>query len=351
MSRFASVAVIAVTVAVVVACPNAGAQASPEGPRGTIVVSNMRDNTATVIDVASSRVLATLPTGQGPHEVAMSHDGRWAVVSNYGPGQSPGNSLTVIDVPAATVARTIDLGTYRRPHGMAFLPGDSLIAVTSEVSQSVLLVSFRDGRVVAALPTKGRATHMVALPAAGHVFFTTNIADGTISRLDTQHPDNPTVIPVAKYPEGITITPDGQSVWVGSNGDSLVVVVDARAGTVVDTIKGFGMPYRLGITPDGRLAVVSDPIKGQIRVFDVANRHQRFLIEVPKDSLVTTAEVPGSPSPEGVTTSRDSRWAFVTLQGRNRVVTIDLARGTIIAYAPTGTWSDGIAYSPLRHGS
>jgi hypothetical protein len=29
------------------------------------------------------------------------------------------------------------------------------------------------------------------------------------------------------------------------------------------------------------------------------------------------------------------------------VITIDLARGAITAYAPTGTWSDGIGYSPI----
>ncbi len=45
------------------------------------------------------------------------------------------------------------------------------------------------------------------------------------------------------------------------------------------------------------------------------------------------------------------RWAFVTLQGRNRVVTIDIESGKIVAWAPTGVWSDGIAYSPLTHGS
>jgi DNA-binding beta-propeller fold protein YncE len=84
-----------------------------------------------------------------------------------------------------------------------------------------------------------------------------------------------------------------------------------------------------------------------VRVFDAASRRQRFAIDVPRDSLVATAEAPGSPSPEGVAISRDSRWAFVTLQGRNRMATIDLERGAIVAYAPTGTWSDGIAYSPL----
>ena len=91
--------------------------------------------------------------------------------------------------------------------------------------------------------------------------------------------------------------------------------------------------------------------KGEVRIVSVADRKDRHTIAVPADSLVATAEVPGSPSPEGVAISRDSRWAFVTLQGRNRVITIDLGRGAIVAYAPTGTWSDGIAYSPLAHPS
>ncbi|HTE46574.1 MAG TPA: hypothetical protein VK636_15080, partial [Gemmatimonadaceae bacterium] len=68
-----------------------------------------------------------------------------------------------------------------------------------------------------------------------------------------------------------------------------------------------------------------------------------------RDSVVATAEVPGSPSPEGIAMSADSRWAFVTLQGRNRVITVDLDRGAIVGWAPTGTWSDGIAYSALTH--
>ncbi len=34
------------------------------------------------------------------------------------------------------------------------------------------------------------------------------------------------------------------------------------------------------------------------------------------------------------------------LQGRNRMVTIDLAQGRIVAWATTGTWSYGIAVSP-----
>ncbi len=93
--------------------------------------------------------------------------------------------------------------------------------------------------------------------------------------------------------------------------------------------------------------MITDPVRAEVRIVGVADRRTRFTITVPSDSLVPTAEVPGSPSPEGVAVSRDGKWAFVTLQGRNRVATIDLGRGVITAYAPTGTWSDGVGYSPL----
>jgi len=165
--------------------------------------------------------------------------------------------------------------------------------------------------------------------------------------LETPNPDASKIVHVAAQPEGITITPSGSAVWVGSNRDSVVLVVDVSRAQVTDTLHGFGLPYRLAISPNGRLAVITDPVRAEVRVFDVASRRQHFAIPFARDSIVPTAEVPGSPSPEGVTISRDSRWAFVTLQGRNRVATIDLERGAIVALAPTGTWSDGVGFSPI----
>ena len=338
--------------AAAVAVALTGSSAAPllaqrAGPAGTLVVSNMNDNTVTMLDAATGRVHATLPTGEGPHEVAISRDGRWAVVSNYGVRGKPGNTLTVIDVARARVARTLTLDGFQRPHGMAFLPGDTLVAVTAEAAQAVLLVDVRDGRVTDTLPTRGRGSHMLALTERGDRVFTGIIPDATVSGIGVQGNDSTRLIPVGRAPEGIAVTPDGRSVWVGSNRDSTVMVVDTRTGVATDTLRGFGMPYRIAIAPDGRLAVISDPVSAQVRIVSVPDRKERFTITVPADSLVPTAEVPGSPSPEGVAISSDGRWAFVTLQGRNRVITIDVERGAIVAYAPTGTWSDGVGYSPI----
>ncbi len=320
---------------------------SPAGrAAGTIVASNMNDHTATLLDASTLATVATLSTGTAPHEVTISHDGRWALVSNYGTREQPGSTITVIDIDARRVARTIDLGTSRRPHGMAFLPGDTLAAVTAEADRAVRLVDVRSGQIVKSLPSNGRGTHMAALSADGRRMVAGNIADGTLAIFSPLGGDTTRTVKVGRQPEGVAITPDGARGWAGSNQDGIVVVVDLARGVPIDTVRGFGLPYRIAVSADGRTAVVTDPVRATVRIFDEATRHERFAVVIPADSLVATAEVKGSPSPEGVTISRDSRWAYVTLQGRNRVALIDLARGTIVGYGVTGNWSDGIGYSP-----
>ena len=78
-------------------------------------------------------------------------------------------------------------------------------------------MDFRDGRVIATIPTRGRGSHMLAMSSAGDRIATGNIADGTISQLDVGRRDTARVIPVGRQPEGLTMTPDGRSVWAGSN--------------------------------------------------------------------------------------------------------------------------------------
>src|SRR6478672_6929993 len=48
---------------------------SAAAPAGTVIVSNMNDNTVMLLDARTRALLATLPTGRAPHEVATSHDG------------------------------------------------------------------------------------------------------------------------------------------------------------------------------------------------------------------------------------------------------------------------------------
>ena len=326
---------------------SATAAAAQAAGTGTLIVANMADNTATVIDLESETVLATLPTGPSPHEIAVTADGRYAVITNYGDRSGPGNSLTILDLETVTVAKTIDLGLYQRPHGVAVLPSRDVALVTSEMSGMVILVDLKTGEVESAIPTEGRASHMLAMTGDGRRVYTTNIVDGTITEIDIEAGVPLRQVPIADFVEGITVNPDGALVWIGSNKEKTVSVFDPESGTIVATLDGFGFPYRMAVTPDSRTAVLSDPASGEIRIIDVATREERHRIVVPKDGVLPSAEIPGSPAPEGIALSRDNRMAYVSLQGKNQAAAVDLESGSIAALFDTGGWPDGIGYSPL----
>ncbi len=98
---------------------------------GELLVGNKSDNTVWRLDLADGRRLGDIASGQGPHEIAVSPDGRIAIVTNYGHGR-PGDSLTVIDTAGGRATTTVDLGMHTRPHGARFLPDGDLLVTTEQ---------------------------------------------------------------------------------------------------------------------------------------------------------------------------------------------------------------------------
>lgn len=314
---------------------------------GTIIASNMNAHSVSIVDVASGSTIATLPTGEGPHEVAVSHDGRRAVVSMYGNRNAIGSSLMLIDLSAPTAPpKIIELGAgNQRPHGLAFLPGDRQLLVTGERAQRLLLVDLESGAIDSSMVTGQATTHMVALSRDGARAFTTNIAAMSVSAVDVATRTVHATFPVGARIEGLAVTPDGREVWVGGNESRKVYVLDGTSGAILHTIEGFGMPYRIGITPDRRTAVISDPGEEKIHLVDVATHAVRSVIPVPSMAGADGASV--AASPQGVTISRDGATAFVTLKAVGRVAVVDIATARITGTLPVGAGSDGVGYSPL----
>lgn len=308
-----------------------GAAAQVAGLTGTIVVTNKSPSTATIIDVGSGRILATLPTGQGPHELVLSSDGGTAVVTDYS-GQ-PGKTLTVIDVAARRVVRTIDLGDYRRPHGIRFLPGDSLVAVTSEQSGNVVIVSVADGRIVRAVPTTQRGSHMVGVAADGIRAFTGNIGSNTVSELDLATGAFVRMWDVPAQPEAINVTPDGSEVWVGSNATGKVSVLRPATGEVTTAAEGFGWPYRVLFTPDGSTVLLPDLKNEALRFLDRATHRELGRIAMPGGA------------PQGITITPDGKYALESMSGQARVAIIDVAARKVVGYLAAAETPDGIGYT------
>jgi YVTN family beta-propeller protein len=100
----------------------------------TLLVVNKRDATLALVDLAAMKVIGKIPTGEDPHEVAVSEDGKIAVVCNYGDAK-PGTTLTVVDVNAQREVRRFALPGLTRPHGIQAV--GSRFYITTEGSLAV----------------------------------------------------------------------------------------------------------------------------------------------------------------------------------------------------------------------
>jgi len=145
-----------------------------------------------VIDSSSNTVVANVPVGSSPTDVAVNAAGTRAYVA-----VSQTDSLAVVDTASNTVVANVPVGT--RPDSVAVNPAGSRVYVTNRLSNTVSVVD-----------------------AA------TNVVLATIA--------------VGLGPQGIAVSPDGSRVYValfgfGTAQPGGVAVVDAATNTVLTTIR------------------------------------------------------------------------------------------------------------------
>jgi DNA-binding beta-propeller fold protein YncE len=298
---------------------------------GTLVVVNKRANNVSFIDLASRRIVKTLPTGRGPHELAMTKDGRWAVSTNY----VGGNSLTVFDVVKAKVERTIDLKDFPNPHGILFLEDQQTVAISSEGVDKVVLANIRTGKVTSSINTTQKGSHMVALPSGSRVVYTTNMRDNTVSQMDISSAKLIKLIPMEGTPEAITVNKNNTELWVGSNKDGLVSVYDIASNALVKQWEDYTWPYRVLLNQAEDYALVPD-----------LRRHKLDIYHAQTKSRIKTVQFKQGDGPKGVTFHPNDKTAFLSLYGQDKVLAIDIPSGEVLFELPTGDGPDGIGYSP-----
>jgi len=317
----------------------------------TLVVANKAEATVSLVDLGSGKVVATLPVGQGPHEVAVSRDGRLALVANYGTGPQPGSTLTLIDVPDAKVVKTIDLGEYRKPHGLAWI-GNGRALVTSEASKALLDLDVDAGKVTRALTTGQEVSHMVAVTPDGSRAFVANIVSGTVTALDLREGKKLADIQTGAGSEGIAITPDGKRVWVTNRAADTVSVVDTATLAVTKTFEVASFPIRAEVTPDGKLVLVSLAKSGDVAVFSTAG--PALERRIPLEAVAAAdrsgrlmADFGNSSVPIGIEIAPDGKRAYVAHANADQISIVDLGEWKKVGSLTAGKEPDGMGMSPL----
>lgn len=321
----------------------------------TLLVANKTDNTVDLIDLESGQSKATLPTGTAPHEIEVSSDGELAVISNYGNREQPGSSLTVVDIPAAKVLRTVDLGEHSRPHGLAWIGGNR-VAVTTEGSAHLLVVDIQAGTVLEQVFTGQEISHMVAVTPDGERAFVASIGSGTVTAIDLATGTKLADLVTGEGAEGIAVTPDGSEVWVTNRAADTISILDPRSLEVRETVACAGFPIRVAMTPDGTRALVSVARAGEVVVFDVETREELVrrkldLSTVPDASSRLFGDTFGeSPVPVGLVIHPAGDIAWVAATQADAVVVVKTGDLVVKDLLRAGKEPDGMSFSPASVG-
>jgi DNA-binding beta-propeller fold protein YncE len=314
-------------------------------PSKALLVLSKGDHTLSIVDPVSLKVLARMPSGEDPHEVVSSSDGKFAYISNYGGGAY--HTLTVVDLVGQKTVETIDLGALRGPHGLQFAGGK--VWFTAEAAKAIGSYDPATKKIDFILGTGQNRTHMIWLSPDLKTIVTSNISAATVSIIDKSSgprpgagrgpggppppPDwNETVVPVGRGAEGFDVSPDGNELWAANAQDGTISILDLPGKRVVKTLNAnVNGANRLKFTPDGKRVLVSTLSGPDVIVLDTTSR-----AEIKRIKVGTGAA--------GIEMRPDGQVAYVACTPDSYVVIIDLTSMEVKDHIDAGKNPDGLAW-------
>lgn len=146
---------------------------------------------------------------------------------------------------------------------------------------------------------------------------------GAVWVIDTSTNTVVAQVPVGMHPAHVVVSPDGRLAYVTNGGDNTVSVIDTSARSLVATIPVGQFPHGLRISPDGKEVYVANLKGGTVSVIDTASQKE-------------VAQVPAGKGPAQTGFTPDGRWAFVSLSQENAVAVIDPATRKVIRKIAVG---------------
>lgn len=328
-------------------------------PSPALLVLSKRDLTLSIVEPATLKVIARMPSGPDPHEVVASSDGKFAYISNYGFGAY--NTITVVDLIAQKTLKAVDLGALHGPHGLFYAGGK--VYFTAEANKVIGSYDPSADKIDWILGLGQERTHMVWVSKDLQRMVTTNVNAATVSILEKTkaprqggpgmppgpppggpppggpppRPSMPnwaqTVVPVGKGDEGFDVSPDAKEIWTANAQDGTISIIDFASKKVTATLNAnVGSANRLKFTPDGKLVLVSMLRSPEVVILD-ASTHG-----IVKRLKVGTGAA-------GIEMQPDGARAFVACTPDNDVVVIDLKTLSVSGHIDAGGGPDGMAWA------
>jgi YVTN family beta-propeller protein len=295
-----------------------------EGRADTLLIADKTGHTLLYLDTETGRVTRSVKVGDNPHEVAVTTDGRLAIVANPG-----SNTVSIVDIGAGVERKRLASPLFGFPHGLAVHPDGKRVFLTSEQKRLLLTLDVETLEVSRELPTGMDGSHMVVLSPGGDRAYITDRGSARVTVVDTEVWNVVTHLEAGDGVEGVALTPDGRRLLVANRDDHDLHVIDTGELKRVATLAVGKSPVRVACSPDGRVALVSHRDSGDVHIVDLA-------------TLAVAARIEVGREPGGMAFSSDSSRAYVANTGSGSVSVIDLRARQVVATHAAGKGPDGM---------
>ena len=170
-----------------------------------------------------------------------------------------------------------------------------------------------------------------AVAAPNGIAYVINSAGASISVVDMTTHAELRRIPVLREPHHLMPSPDGTQLLVGDTVANEMLFLDPRSGEIRQRLT-MADPYQLGFSPNGKWFVVNGLARNQIDVYDAA-------------SMKLVKRFPASTMPSHMAYSPDGSMVYVTLQGTDKLIAIDLNSMTVRWTQPVGKTPAGVLWN------
>ena len=241
---------------------------SPDKTRIMVVCGD--SNALGLVDVATAKLVDTVPLGDSPEMFALSPEGKLAYVSI-----EDDSVMAAYDL--ATKKPVFEVKTGGEPEGVLVTPDGKTAYVTSEVANLVHEIDLPSRKIVKNIKV-GKRPRRFALAAGGAELWVTNELDASVGVVDTRAQALKRTIRFEVKgmrasditPVGMTLSPDGKSMWVGLGRANHVAEVDVASHTVKRLVLVGKRAWGLRVHPDGKTLYVANGLSDDMTLIDTA---------------------------------------------------------------------------------
>ncbi len=244
-----------------------------------------------------------------------------------------GDVLLVFDTAALKVVRSIPVGG--NPHEVVATADGRLAFTANSRSNTVSVVDLAQGKEIKRLSSPHLAyPHGMAIHPDGKTLYLTSEQNQLLHLLDIPSLELKGQVKTGK--EGshmVVLSPKGEWAYIADRGSATVTVVDTRKLVVEKHIPAGEGVEGIALSADGKWLLVGNRKAAEIQLFDAPNR-------------VSVARIKVAEDPVRVTISRDGTRALVPHRGANEVHLVDLKSHAVLAKAKTGKGPGGALFLP-----